>query len=316
MSDAPGRPSRPRPAPAPEPPPRAPSAGPRPGLWWRCLLGGLVLWVLAVVVTYTTQNSNLLPTLILLGSFLVPCCFTLWAYEKHGRVLGVDLLLGCFVVGGILGVLGASVLEYYLLHPSLTLFLGVGLIEEAVKALALMFVLRRYPDVRGVRAGLVLGAAVGFGFAAFESSGYAFNALFTLHGRPLRDLVETEILRGVLAPFGHGLWTAVLGAALLSDRGRDGRFRLTGRVLGTYVGVAVLHALWDSVNGIAVWLVYALTANAQQRALFDSGYMPHPTLEQRHLYTLFSDGGLIVVALLGVVWLTALTRRAGRGSTP
>lgn len=132
MSDAPGRPSRPRPAPAPEPPSRAPSAGPRAGLWWRCLLGGVVLWVLAVVVTYTTQNSNLLPTLILPGSFLVPCCFTLWAYEKHGRVLGVDLLLGCFVVGGILGVLGASVLEYYLLHPSLTLFLGVGLIVVAL----------------------------------------------------------------------------------------------------------------------------------------------------------------------------------------
>ncbi|MCC3778767.1 hypothetical protein [Streptomyces sp. UNOB3_S3] len=92
MSDVNGRPGGPRPAPAPKPPPRAPSAAPRPGLWWRWLLGGLVLWLLAVFVTYTTQNSNPLPTLILPGSFLVPGCFTLWAYEKHGRVLGVDLL--------------------------------------------------------------------------------------------------------------------------------------------------------------------------------------------------------------------------------
>jgi protease PrsW len=30
-----------------------------------------------------------------------------------------------------------------------------------------------------MRDGMVLGAAVGFGFAAFESAGYAFNALFT-----------------------------------------------------------------------------------------------------------------------------------------
>ncbi|MHA7960776.1 PrsW family glutamic-type intramembrane protease [Streptomyces sp. L500] len=133
---------------------------------------------------------------------------------------------------------------------------------------------------------------------------------------PGADVRPAPVSGRVLAPFGHGLWTAVLGAALLSDRGGDGRFRLTGRVLGTYVGVAVLHALWDSVNGIAVRLVYALTADARQRALFDSGYMPRPTSEQRHLYTLFSDGGLIVVALLGVVWLTDLTRRAGRGNTP
>ncbi|MGW1075170.1 PrsW family intramembrane metalloprotease [Streptomyces sp. NPDC002537] len=324
MSQAQGWPNRsqqsppvppPAPGPAPVPPPApgpAPVTGARPGLWWRCLLGGAALWILAIVVTYTTQNTNLLPTLILLGSFLVPGCFTLWAHEKYGKVLGAHLLISCFVVGGILGVLGASVLEYYLLHPSVLLFVGVGLIEEAVKAAALMFVLRRYPQVRGLRAGLVLGAAVGFGFAAFESSGYAFNALLTLHGLSLRDLVETEILRGVLAPFGHGLWTAILGAALLTDR-RDGRFRFTGRVVATYVGVSLLHALWDSVNGIAVWVVYALTASTQQRTLFANGYIPHPTGEQKHLYTVFSDGGLIIVALLGLSWLLPLTRRAGRG---
>ncbi|RLV09963.1 PrsW family intramembrane metalloprotease [Streptomyces griseocarneus] len=314
MSQPQGWPPRP-PHPPPAPVPDALVAAPRPGLWWRCLLGGAALWCLAIVVTYTTQNTNLLPTLILLGSFLVPGCFTLWAYERYGQVLGAHLLFGCFVVGGVLGVLGASVLEYYLLHPSVLLFIGVGLIEEAVKAAALVFVLRRRPQVRGLRAGLVLGAAVGFGFAAFESSGYAFNALLTLHGLSLRDLVETEILRGVLAPFGHGLWTAILGAALLTDR-RNGHFHLTRRVLATYVGVSLLHALWDSVNGIAVWIVYALTASSQQRALFDKGYIPHPTGEQRHLYTLVSDGGLIVVALLGLAWVVPLARRADGADGP
>ncbi|MEU3751734.1 PrsW family intramembrane metalloprotease [Streptomyces olivoreticuli] len=297
-----GPPAQWRGGPPPAPAPRA--------MWWRCFLGGLALWVLALVVTYATQNTNLLPTLILLGSFLVPFCFALWAYEKE-RGLGLDVLLGCFVVGGVLGVLGASVLEYYLLHPSLWLFLGVGLIEEAVKAAALMFVLRRHREIRGLRAGLVLGAAVGFGFAAFESAGYAFNALFTLHGMSLRGLVETEILRGLLAPFGHGLWTAILGGALLADR-EAGRFRLTGRVVGTYVGVSVLHALWDSVSGIAVWLVYVLTASPQQHALFDRGYIPRPTGQQKHLYTLFSDGGLIAVALLGVAWLLSVSRGGSR----
>ncbi|MFC5720721.1 PrsW family intramembrane metalloprotease [Streptomyces gamaensis] len=310
-------PSPPAP-PVPPAPPTPPPAGMRPGLWLRCLLGGIALWVLAVVVTYATQNSNLLPTIILLGSFLVPFVFALWAYERHVEDFGIELLLGCFVVGGVLGVLGASVLEYYLLHPSVWLFLGVGLIEEAVKGLALVLLLRRHHEIRGVRAGLVLGAAVGFGFAAFESSGYAFNALFTERGSiSLRDLVETEVLRGILAPFGHGLWTALLGGALLGAR-KDGRFHLTGGVLATYLGVSVLHALWDSMNGIAVWLVFALTASSEQRALFEYGYIPRPTVEQKHLFTLFSDGGLVVVTLVGLCWLWSMAaqERARQAAHP
>jgi hypothetical protein len=66
----------------------------------------------------------------------------------------------------------------------------------------------------------VLGAAVGFGFAALESSGYALNALIVREGRTvvfsLGGLVTTELLRGILAPVGHGLWTALLGGVLFA----------------------------------------------------------------------------------------------------
>ncbi|NEB79564.1 PrsW family intramembrane metalloprotease [Streptomyces sp. SID14478] len=290
-----------------QPPPPGPQI--RAGLWKRCLWGGLALWVLTAIVTYATKNTTLLPTLILLGSFLVPAVFVLWAYERHGRDLGVNLILGCFLVGGVLGVLGASVMEYYLLHPSVWIFVGVGLIEEAVKLLALMYVLRRHPRIHGLRAGLVLGAAVGFGFAAFESAGYAFNAAVTMKGIDLRSLLETEILRGLLAPFGHGLWTAIAGAVLLSFRKPNGRFRFAAPVILTYLGVALLHALWDSMHGIAIWLVARITGTGLERALFAQGYIPTPTDGQKHLFTLFSVGGLVVVSLLGVAWARSLARR-------
>ncbi|MEU5215875.1 PrsW family intramembrane metalloprotease [Streptomyces sp. NPDC020807] len=292
----------------PPPPAAPPVPQPRPGLWKRCLWGGLALWVLTAVVTYATENTTLLPTLILLGSFLVPAVFVLWAYERHGQDFGVPVILGCFLTGGILGVLGASVMEYYLLHPSLWIFLGVGLIEEAVKLVALMFVVRRYPGLRGVRAGIVLGGTVGFGFAAFESAGYAFNAAVTMDGIDLRSLLETEILRGVLAPFGHGLWTAIAGGVLFAFRRPDGRFRFTGAVIGTYLGVAVLHALWDSMHGIALWLVLRMTTTDLDRSLFAQGYLPQPTEQQEHLFTLFSVGGLALVTLVGLVWLRSLAR--------
>ncbi|MGW2837980.1 PrsW family intramembrane metalloprotease [Streptomyces sp. NPDC001493] len=315
-SDDPPPPPPPPPPPLPPSPPGPPPAPPgaprpRPGLWRRCLWGGVVSWALAAGATYLTENSTLLPTLILLGSFLVPAVFVLWAYERHGEDLGPSLILGSFLTGGILGVLGASVLEYYLLHQTTVwLFLGVGLIEEAVKVGALMFVLRRHHSVRGRRAGLVLGATVGFGFAAFESAGYAFNAAVTLKGIDLRALLETEVLRGVLSPFGHGLWTAIIGGVLLVHREAKGRFRFPPAVVGTFLGVAVLHALWDSMRGIAVWLVARVTGDGQVDSIPARGFLENPTDQQQHLFTLISVGGTVATTLVGVWWLRVLVLRS------
>ncbi|MFF4898533.1 PrsW family intramembrane metalloprotease [Streptomyces sp. NPDC001068] len=281
----------------------------RAGLWRRCLGGGLGLWTLAAAVTYATQDTAPLPALILLGSFLVPVVFVLWAYERHSRDLGVSAVLGCFLAGGALGVLGACAAESYLVQPSWGMFVCVGLIEEAAKLGALVFVLRRLPGIRGVRAGLVLGAAVGFGFAALEGAGYAFDAAVSTAGADPRALIETEFLRGVLAPVGHGLWTAIAGGVLLSCRRPNGRFRVTSPVAATCLGAALLHALWDSTHGIALWLATRLAGAGPDRRLFAEGYLPRPTAAQEHLFTLFSVGLLVLVSLLGIAWVSSLARR-------
>ena len=39
--------------------------------WVRILLSGLVLWMATVVITFATGNPNLVPTIILLGSFVI-----------------------------------------------------------------------------------------------------------------------------------------------------------------------------------------------------------------------------------------------------
>jgi len=286
--------------------PRAPRR-----LWLRMFLTGLVLWVLTVVVTFVTGNPNLVPTLVLLGSFLVPVSFVVWAFgRRHSGEVTAELLFSTFVTGGILGVLAASLLESYLLHPSPWLFLGVGLIEEAVKLLALAF-LTRHLAHKYARDGMILGAAVGFGFAAFESAGYAFTALFTERGLSLMQLVQTELLRGLLAPVGHGLWTAILGGVLFSSSGRE-HFAVTWRLLWSYLGVSVLHALWDSMHSIALLLTLIFTGTPAQFQLLSRGYQPNPTPAQTQLFTVLSWGGMIVISLIGLVWLLAVRRAADR----
>jgi RsiW-degrading membrane proteinase PrsW (M82 family) len=260
-------------------------------LWRRVFLTGFALWLLTVVVTFATGNPNLIPTLVLLGSFLVPVTFVLWAFtRRHSGEVTAELLFSTFVTGGVLGVLAASLLETYLLHPDPLFFLGVGLIEEAAKLAALAFLCRRLQHKYAVD-GVILGAAVGFGFAAFESAGYAFTALFTQQGLSLMTLVETELLRGVLAPVGHGLWTAILGGVLFAASGRR-HFAFTGRLLVTYLGVAVLHALWDGWQSIA-------------QVITDIA-------EDPHLFTVLSWGGLIGISLIGVAWLLVIRRQADR----
>jgi RsiW-degrading membrane proteinase PrsW (M82 family) len=267
--------------------------------------------VATVVVTLITANTNLVPAIVLLGSFLVPVTFVAWAYE-HGMAgeVTVPLLFNAFVVGGMLGVLGASLLERYLLQPSVWLYGGVGLIEEGVKLAALLFVARRLHP-RTMRDGLVLGAAVGFGFAAFESAGYAFNALVTVEGLSLRGLVETEILRGLLTPVGHGVWTAILGGVAFAA-GRERR-RITGGLVLTYLGVSLLHALWDSMHGIAIALTLFLTGSAWRWDL-SHGFLPRASAGQGHLITLLDWIGSILLALIAIAWLRVLATSTPRES--
>ena len=293
--------------------------------WLRFLLVGLLLWVASVVVTFATDNVNLVPTIILLGSFLVPVTFVVYALEHYAdQVVTAQRIFTAFVYGGVLGVLGASVLEAaFLRQPSGLAYVGVGLIEEAVKLAALWLLAWRLPRY-SMRDGMVLGATVGFGFAALESSGYAFNALFTMEGLSLQNLVETEVLRGLLTPVGHGLWTAILGGVLFRTAARTGRPRLTGALVGWYLVVALLHALWDASRPIAVWLTLLFTGTQVQWLLIRMGRVPQPTQAQVHTFTSLTWGLLVLDALLGVAVLRGRWREAqalervqpGPGPTP
>lgn len=279
--------------------------------WLRFFLVGLLLWAASVVVTFATGNVNLVPTIILLGSFLVPVTFVVYAFQHYAdQVVTTQRIFTAFVYGGVLGVLGASVLEAaFLKQPSGLTYVGVGLVEEAVKLAALWLLAWRLPRY-AMRDGIVLGAAVGLGFAALESAGYAFTALFTMDGLSLQNLVETEVLRGLLTPVGHGLWTAILGGVLFRTAARTGRLRLSGALVGWYVVVAGLHALWDASRPIAVWLTLLLTASQVQWLLIRMGRVPQPTQAQVHTFTMINWGLLLLDALVGLAILRGRWRQA------
>ncbi len=276
--------------------------------WVRIFFGGVFLWLASVLVTFVTENSNLVPTVILVGSFLVPITFVAYAFEHRASdTLTEQTIFVGFVYGGILGVLGASLLEAaFLGQQSLASYVGVGLIEEGCKLAVLWFIARRLPEYL-TRDGVVLGAAVGFGFAAFETAGYAFNALFTIKGLSLTSLVETQFLRGILTPLGHGLWTGILGGVLFHSA-RRGRLRLSRSLVLWYVVVSLLHAFWDASGGIAALVVMLLTANSMQQQLLELGRVPSPTPLQVQLFTIVSISLLVLDAIVGIVFFVGRWR--------
>lgn len=287
---------------------------------WLTIFGtGLVLWLATVLVTFTTQNSNLIPAVILIGSFLVPVTFVSYALTRADTVVTTQRIFVAFVCGGLLGVLGASVLETEIVVSSSGFsWLAVGMIEEAVKLAALWLIARRLPH-RTARDGIVLGAAVGLGFAAFESAGYAFNALFGARSLSLLNVVETEGLRAILTPFGHGLWTAIVGGALFAVTSAHGarRARRLAALLGWYAVVVLLHAFWDASSGIAVWLTLLLTGGPVQ-FMTPIGEVSAVTQQQVHLFTVFSWAFMILDGLVGLLLLwrcwRAATRVRGNGA--
>jgi RsiW-degrading membrane proteinase PrsW (M82 family) len=281
----------------------------RHGWWWKTLLVGLALWVVTIVVTAVTLNANLIPTLILLGSFLVPFSVVLFVVERvTGSVSTLQIILA-FFIGGICGVLGASLLEVDLERDA-GIYLRVGLIEEFVKAVVLVFVgWRVLPKTRA--QGALLGATVGAGFAAFESAGYAFNAAIASGGISLASLLQTEILRSILTPVGHVLWTAIFGAVLFGAARGTGRLRLSLGVILAFIGVALLHGLWDSMGGLTSILALVVTGNALQELRY--GFLRPGTEDTvASLATGFYVAGLVVVSLLGILALRMVMRSSDR----
>ncbi|MGZ3391503.1 MAG: PrsW family intramembrane metalloprotease [Isosphaeraceae bacterium] len=279
--------------------------------WLAVFLSGLVLWILSVVVTGLTQNPTLIPTVVLLGSFLVPATAVIY-YLDHSpsTTVSAQRVFLAFLYGGVLGVLAASVLEAWLLQNGPLVYVGVGLIEEFVKVLALLLValgIRHFTT----RDGIVLGASVGFGFAALESSGYALSALFTPNGLSLTSLVFAEVLRGVLAPLGHGLWTGILGGALFTAASKRGRLAIFSlRFIGLFLLVSLLHALWDSMRGLAIVMTLLVTSSPALNVLMQGGLLPQTTDVVTWIFLAFEFGGMAVVSAIGLLMLRRAWRRA------
>lgn len=131
----------------------------------------------------------------------------------------------------MLGVFGAS---------------AAGFVEEVGKLATVLFAIRfipmqRYPYRLNA---LLFGAAVGAGFAAFESAGYALR----IGLMNADEMLDNITLRGAMSPFAHIVWTAIASTAYWIARKENIDFQSTvssKKFLTLFSAPVVLHFVWN-----------------------------------------------------------------------
>jgi RsiW-degrading membrane proteinase PrsW (M82 family) len=217
--------------------------------WWRILLLCFGSYILGIAILIFTGNPNIFPTVIMLGSFMIPVAYVAFFFERRS-IHGANIVATAqtFLYGGILGTFSAALLEpLFISNLDFGTAFIVGFIEEFCKIIGVLVIARRRRHDSEMD-GLVFGAAAGMGFAAFESVGYAFTAFLRTSGS-LSAAVEVTMFRGILSPIGHGTWTAILAGVLFRES-QATRFRMDLRVLLAYLAAVALHGLWDGVPGL------------------------------------------------------------------
>jgi RsiW-degrading membrane proteinase PrsW (M82 family) len=231
-----------------------PHGWPRPWFFWRMLVFGFVILLAFVIGVQAFENANMLPGLMIVGAFFVPlACVALFFEFNVLRDISLYQVLKFIVCGGAVSLVIALLL--FATTGLNETFLGAtsaGIIEEVAKALAAVALLHGARHSKWILNGLLIGAAVGAGFAGFESAGYIFRAFFSdlaEQNDSLTHTYATLFVRALMSPFCHVIWTASVVGALWRVK-RDQRFQFSMllhkdflRILGF---VMALHMLWNS----------------------------------------------------------------------
>ena len=227
---------------------------PKPWFFFRILAFVGLLYVGFTVVWKEFNNTNVIPGLIMTGSFAMPMATLFLFFELNTpRNVSFHKGLSLFCVGGLVSIFisltGFSISNLGWLGAS-----SAGIVEEIGKFLTVLIIVRlnRYKYILN---GLFFGAAVGAGFAAFESAGYAFNLLLS---GGIEAMSTNILLRALLAPFGHVAWTAITAGALFrtkQDRPFSAGMLAAPGFLKAFLIPVVLHMIWNaSIIPSPLWI--------------------------------------------------------------
>lgn len=217
------------------------------------VIGAEVRWRTAAIATAVS--------LIPLG-VVVPALMWLDAYEAEPtRFLVLGFAWGAVIATGTALVLNTGsmlILASTIADPeAVTAVMVAPIVEESLKGLGLLFILfLRRDEFDGVIDGIVYAGIIASGFAFAENILY-FGRAFNEAGA--EGMVAVFIVRGLVSPFAHPLFTAAIGIGVgAAVHSSSGLARVFSPLLGLLVAIG-LHSAWNlsSVTGAGgFWYSY------------------------------------------------------------
>ncbi len=200
------------------------------------------------ICVFSFGNTISIAGMIFIGSLALPFALLLFFWEANvPRNMSFFDIMRIFFIGGTLSLV-VTMIMFEITGASGELDFGgailVGIVEELSKFVICLLYIKKF-NTKYIMNGLLIGAAVGTGFAVFESAGYAF--MYTISDS-VRAGVDVIFLRAFLSGGGHIVWAAITSAAFVLVK-RDKPFSLN--YLGSYKFLTlffipvVLHAVWD-----------------------------------------------------------------------
>jgi RsiW-degrading membrane proteinase PrsW (M82 family) len=251
---------------------------PKPWLYSRVFLMFAITFILLKICVDNFGNSNALTGMMFIGALMVPfACLILFQEVNAPRNISFYEIAQMFFVGGVASLV-STLLLFEIFSPGELDYFGaivVGIVEELGKLAIIAYYIYKKPNVKYMLNGLLIGAAIGAGFATFETAGYIFNGFFEGYYKALigtfdeskafayayDQMLDVTYLRAILSPGGHVAWGAINGAAIMlvkKNRNFDINMLLNTRFLRFFAITVVLHAVWDmpitfSDNGTSIF---------------------------------------------------------------
>lgn len=220
---------------------------PKPWLFGRIFIVLAVTFVLLYIATDVFENLFAVPGMIIMGSFAAPVSLLILFWKMNApRNISFYEIGKMFFVGGTASIVATLVL--YEVFPVYDLDFSsaiiVGAVEEVGKlAIILYFIKKMNPKY--ILNGLLVGAAIGAGFAAFESAGYAYT-IEAFFGES--EMMNVIFLRGWMSIGTHVAWSAIAGAAVVYAKGAHplkNEHIFNSDFLKLFSVSIILHAVWD-----------------------------------------------------------------------
>lgn len=218
-------------------------------VYFKILVFFIIAYIPVRIGFISYGNANFLPAMIMLAAFAVPVTILIFFFEINiFRNIPFYKVMKYFILGGGLSLILAILFFSLNFNTDIATYSGalmVGLIEEVAKAAIVAIFLFKSKKSNYILNGLLVGAAVGAGFAAFETAGYILR--FGLNNG-LESMLEVIKLRGFLAPGGHVAWAAIEGAGLMYVKGfdkLDKKHLNDKRFLLICLIPIILHGVWD-----------------------------------------------------------------------